>query len=470
MPEEPYQLLSPQQIEDIHQATLDILGEIGVRFPDQEVREICKRHGLRTDGQLVFFTPDQIEQALDLAPRTFTLCARNPARDVCFGEGNTVFAPGYGAPFLIDPQEGKRLPSLGDYRRLTSLVQMLPNQDLTGYLLVEPQDVPPEAAPLYMLEANLLYADKPFIGSAENGTAARDTIRMAEILFGSPLKQPVTLGVISALSPLAYSPDMTQAVLTFARAGQPMIFANLVMAGSTGPITLAGTIAQQNAELLAGITLAQLVRPGIPVLYGTTSTSIDMRSGSLVLGGPELSLVVSAHAQLARYYGLPSRSGGALTDASTVDAQAGYESMFGLLSAVSSGIDFILHAAGILSSYLAFSYEKLILDDEICGMVRHYQQGLEVNADTLALPVIKAVGPGGHFLNQPQTVKRCRTEFWQPALADRSGLEAYWSGEQLDAAARAGKRWRALLEEYQRPALDSLLEAQIQDYLTDRLK
>lgn len=462
------ELLSPQDLEDLHRTTLAILSEVGVRFPVPEALDLFKYHGFQTEGEMVYFQEDQISGALAQAPNRFNLHAQNPSRAVTIGGDSFVCAPGYGAPFLIDPEQGKRKPTLEDYQDLARLTQQLPNQDLTGYLLVEPHELPPDQAHLHLLEAALTLTDKPFIGSAENRQAAEDTMAMAEIVFGTPLNQPVTIGVISALSPLAYSPDMIEAVLVYARCSQPMIFANLVMAGSTGPITLAGTIAQQNAELLAGITLAQLAQPGVPVLYGTTSTNIDMRTGALVLGSPELSLVITAHAQLARYYDLPSRAGGALTDASTLDAQAGYESMFGLLTAANSGINFVLHAGGIMSSYLAFSYEKLVMDDELCGMIRRYREGIEVSPETLDLLGIQQVGPGGHYLNQPRTLQRCRTEFWQPALADRSGLEEWWSGERLETAARAHLRRRNLLAGYQPPKQDPLISRQLAEYRKER--
>lgn len=464
------ELLSDSEINHLHQASMEILSRVGVRFPVQQALDIFRKHGYTVAGERVFFTEDRIQKAINQVPRKFTLTARNPENNLNIGESEVVLAPGYGAPFLIDPETGKRVPTLEDYQNLTRLGQQLPNQDLSGYLLVEPQDIPEEYAHLHMLKAAITLADKPFIGSAENQTAAEDTIQLARILFGDRLTKHVTLGVISALSPLSYSPDMIEAVLVYSRADQPLIFANLVMAGSTGPITLAGTIAQQNAELLAGITLAQLVQPGLPVLYGTTSTNIDMRTGALTLGSPELAQVVTAHAQLARFYGLPSRAGGALTDASIVDAQAGYESMFGLLTAVNSGVDFILHAGGIMSSYLAFSYEKFIMDDELCGMARHYQRGFEVSPDTLAVPVIEDVGPGGHFLNHPHTLQRCRTEFWKPDLADRSGLESWWGGERLDTTARARKRWQELLAAYQQPDLDPVVVRQLEDYVQNHAK
>jgi trimethylamine--corrinoid protein Co-methyltransferase len=187
----------------------------------------------------------------------------------------------------------------------------------------------------------------------------------------------------------------------------------------------------------------------------------------LAIGSPELSMMIAAHAQMARHYGLPSRSGGALTDASNPDAQAGFESMFSLLTAVNCGVDFVLHAGGILSSYLAFSYEKFVLDDEMCGMVRHFRRGIAVTPETLAYKVIAKVGPGSNFLMEPHTVKRCRREFWQPALCDRSGLEAWRGSGRQDAVARARQRWQKLLEEHQDTPLDETTARQLQAFVDE---
>jgi len=448
---------------------MDILQNTGIRFPHPEALEIFSKHGFKVDGQLVYFQEDQIMERIKDIPSTFTIQARNPDRNVIIGDGYPVFTPGYGAPFLIDPEIGKRVPTIEDYRQLVKLAHALPNQDMSGHLLVEPQDIPAETANLQMVAAHVTLSDKAFIGSTEGKVGAQHTMNLIEILFGDPTKGHFTTGLINPLSPLSYSVDMVDALLVYSRSNQPVVIASLIMAGSTGPITLAGVLAQQNAELLSGIVLSQLVKPGIPVMYGSTSTNIDMKTGGLAIGSPELSLCIAAHGQLARHYGLASRGGGALTDSSTMDAQAGYESMFSLYTTINSGIDFVLHAAGIISSYLAFSYEKFIMDDELCGMLKHYFRGMEVSPETLAVDVIKNVGHDGHYLGESHTIERCRSEFWLPDLGDRSGLEAWWGGDQENTTARCTKRWEELLDNYMEPTLDDSVGKQIQEYLKKEL-
>lgn len=465
----PTEILSASDLEAIHTATMDILQSTGIHFPHPEALDIFQKNGFKVDGQMVFFQEDQVMERIKDIPATFSIQARNSQHHVNIGDGIPVFTPGYGAPFLIDPEVGKRTPTIQDYKNLVRLAQMLPNQDMSGHLLVEPQDISPETASLQMLAAHITLSDKAFIGSTEGKVGAQRTMDLIRILFGDPTQGYFTTGLINPLSPLGYSVDMLDALLIYARANQPVVIASLIMAGSTGPITLAGVLAQQNAELLSGIVLSQLINPGLPVLYGSTSTNIDMKTGGLAIGSPELSLCIAAHGQLARYYGLASRGGGALTDSSTLDAQAGYESMFSLYTTIASGIDFVLHAAGIISSYLAFSYEKFVMDDELCGMLKHYFGGFEVTPDTLAIDVIKNVGHEGHYLGESHTIERCRTEFWLPTLGDRSGLEAWWGGEQQDTTSRSTKYWESLLNEYQEPDLGSSLKEEIQAYLDQEL-
>lgn len=455
-----FQLLSDDDLALIHSTSMRLLQRVGVAFPQPEALLVFKQHGAHIEGNRVYLLETQVLEALKTVPSEFVICARNPVRSVTIGNGKTVFAPGYGAPFLVDAEQGKRAATLEDYHNLARLSHALPNQDVSGYLLADPEGVP--ASHLQMLYAHMLHSDKPFMGSTAGAQGARQTLEMARILFGGNLNgSAVTISLINSLTPLGYSTEMLDVLLEYARARQPVVVAALAMAGSTGPATLAGTLAMQTAELLAGIVLTQWISPGTPVVFGSTSTNIDMKSGALCIGSPELSQMIAAHAQLARFYGVPSRSGGALTDASYPDAQAGFESMMGLLTTVNAGVDFVLHAAGILSSYLAFSYEKFVLDDEMCGMVRRLHRGFEVSPETLAYEVVESVGPGGNYLMEDHTLKHCRTEFWRPAVCDRAGLDAWMTGGRRDAVARARARWQKLLREHKDPELDALTQRQL---------
>ena len=459
-----YEVLTEDDLGNIHRTSMRVLETVGVEIPVEGAQQVFRDHGFRVDNGRVYPTEPQVMAALAGAPKSFVLHARNPERSVEIGGGSAVTAPGYGPPFLVDRELGKRSPTVEDYSNLAKIAHMLPNQDVSGHLIVEPEGVP--EAHLHMLHAHLVHSDKPFMGSTAGAEGATQTLEMARIAFGEDLgDRAVTISLVNSLSPLGYANDMLDVLMVYAKARQPVIVAALAMGGTTAPVSLAGMLAMQTAELLAGIVLTQLISPGTPVVFGSTSSNVDMRLGSLSIGSPETSMVIAAHAQLARFYGIPSRAGGALTDANFPDAQAGFESMLGLKTTVESGVDFILHSAGILSSYLAFSYEKFVLDDEMCGMTRRFRAGFPVDDAALGYEVIAAVGPGGNYLSQPHTIKRCRTEFWKPALCDRRGLAAWVADGGRDAVDRATARWQQLVEEHEDPPMDADARAQLDAYL-----
>jgi trimethylamine--corrinoid protein Co-methyltransferase len=261
---------------------------------------------------------------------------------------------------------------------------------------------------------------------------------------------------------------MAGSLIELARANQACVIASLIMAGSSGPVTLAGVLALQNAEILAGITLAQLVNPGAPVIYGSTSSAMDMRTGGLAIGCPELSMVVSATAQMATFYKLPSRSGGSLTDAHFPDGQAAGESALALSTAVRNGINFILHSAGILGSYIAMSFEKFLLDEEMCGMVRRLTRPIDFSDEAIDVPMIKTVGIGGQYLTQPKTFKLCRTEFYMTDFFNRQNYAGWKNAgsKRIDQAAAESLSHR--LAAYEKPPIDPDVETALAAYVVRR--
>jgi len=390
--------LAREQIQMIHDASMDILQNTGIKFNDSEAPEIFRHHGIKVDGDIVFLTEADVQKALQTAPSQFPIYARNPENDVLIGESNFVFAPGYGPPFISERNGTWREGVMEDYNNFCKLIQTSKYIDMNGFMMIEPSDVPPDKAHLDMLYANMVLCDKPYIGCPTSGQGAVDTLEMAGIMWNGKeniRNKPITLGNITTMSPLQFTAEMTAALIEFARFGQPCTIVTLVIAGCTGPMTMAGVLTLQSAEILAGITLAQLVNPGTPVIYGSTSSPMDMTSGVISIGAPEMSQFVSATAQMARFYGLPSRSGGSLTDAQFPDIQAGMESALILSAAIRNGINYILHSCGILGSYLAMSFEKFLVDEELCGMLKKYIKPITVSAETISLDVIKDVGIGG---------------------------------------------------------------------------
>jgi trimethylamine--corrinoid protein Co-methyltransferase len=451
-----FEILTKTQLEKVHDTSLRILEQIGVDFGYSPALEVLKKGGTKVDGQRVFFPRGLVEEQIKKPPAEFTLYARNPDHNVVIGGRNTVFAPGYGAPFVTDLENGRRKATLKDFENFVKLTGASANQDLLSGTVVEPTDVPAEIRHARMLYASVKYSDKCFMGSTMGARAARESLQMASILFGSPAElasRPVIFGIVGALTPLKYDARMLEALMEYAAAGQPQIIASLAIAGATGPVTMAGNLALQNAEVMAGIILAQLVREGTPVIFGGVSSNAEMRNGTLSIGSPEMAINAAATAQMARHYRLPVRGGGAVCDAKLPDAQASYESMMNLLMARLSGINFVLHSAGILESFNCMSYEKFILDDEMCGMVRRIKRGYEVNPDTLAFDVVKAVGPGGHFLDKDHTFDHFRTEFYQPQLSNRDDYVSWQAGGASRSTERATKKYQEILETYEAPEL-----------------
>ena len=462
-----------EELTKLHDASMEILRDVGVLFGDPEASELFRKHGVRVDGNTVFLEESQIQRALETAPSRFTITARDPKKSVTVGEDNIVLAPGYGAPFMVTQSGEQRKATMEDYNNFCKLVQTSKYLDMNGFMMVEPSDVSTETAHLDMLLSSIVLCDKPFMGSPVSRQGVVDAVEMAGIVWGGKDKikdKPVTISLINSLSPLQYSREMAGALIECTRWGQPVVVATLMMAGSSGPVTLAGVLALQNAEILAGITLAQFVTPGVPTVYGSTSSPMDMRTGALSIGAPELSMVVSATAQMARFYGLPSRSGGALTDSHFTDIQAGVESTLALTTAARNGVNFILHSCGILGSYIAMSYEKFLVDEELCGMIRKLLKPIDITDETIDLGTIKGVGIGGEYLTHPKTLELCRTEFFLPDLMNRQDYMSWKATGKKRLDEVAGEILRTRLAAYQKPEIDSGTEQALSEYVAHRKK
>lgn len=467
------QTFTEKDLNRLHTASMDLLKSAGIAFNDEEAIGIFRKSGFKVDGKTVFMDEKEVNRALETVPVRFKVTARDPARSVEIGEEHFVLAPAYGAPFVAQADGGQRKATMEDYDNLCRLVQTSEPINMNGFMMVEPSDVPADTAHLDMILSNIVLCDKPFMGSPVSREGARDCMEMARILWGGPEKlkeTTVTVSLINSLSPLQYSSEMAGSLIELARCGQACVIASLIMAGSSGPVTLAGVLALQNAEILAGIVLSQLVRPGTPVIYGSTSSAMDMKTGGLSIGAPELSKVVSATAQMARFYRLPSRSGGGLTDAHIPDAQAGLEAAIALTTSIRNGINFILHACGILGSYISTSFEKFVIDEEICAMAKKLVQPIEVTDDSIDVEMIKQVGIGGQYLTQPKTFRLCRTEFFMPGLVNRKN-HAAWRDEgrkRIDEAASDLVSRR--LAAYEKPDIDPGVETDLKNFVSRRKK
>lgn len=465
-----YELLDEEQLERLHQASMRILAEFGIDFYDAEVRDILKAHGAVMRGDTAYFDPALIEQYIALAPHQFTQLARNSENNLVIGGNQIVFAPVYGPPYVRDLEQGRRQATLADLQNFVKLAYLSPYMHHSGGTIVEPTDEPVPTRHLDMIFSHIKYSDKAFMGSVTSGENAADSVAMAEILFGAQAMRdkPALISLINVSSPRRFDDRMLGALKVYARARQAMIITPFILAGAMGPASVAGTLAQQNAEALAGIALAQMIEPGTPVVYGSFLTNVDLQSGSPVFGSPESQMAVYVSAQLARRYALPFRGGGMFSSSKIPDAQAGYESLMVMLPTIMSRTNFVLHAAGWLEGGLVAGYEKFVLDCEILGMLHTWARGLDLSDEALAFDAIAEVAPGGHYLGTAHTRRHFRHAFYRAELFDYQSIDWWEQKGSQDSFARAYKKVQQLLGDYQSPPLDPAVEEALRDYMARR--
>jgi trimethylamine---corrinoid protein Co-methyltransferase len=466
-----FEVLDEDAVATLERGWRRILTDVGVAFGDPEALALLRGAGQRVEGDVVFLDPEFVLEQVALAPAEFDLQARNPERSVRMGGDGMVFASVYGCPFV---REGdvRREATMDDFERLVKLSHAFPQIDTPGGVICEPGDRPLDSRHLDMTFALQTISDKPYFGSVTSGANARDSIRMTEILLGGRDEiesTPALLAIVNVNSPLRYDERMLAALLEYARAGQATIITPFLLMGAMAPVSVPAAIAQQTAEAFAGIALTQLVRPGCPVVLGSFLSNTDMQSGSPGFGGPESAIGLLCTGQLARHYGLPWRAGGGgLTSSQTVDAQAAYDALNTMLPAFLAGANLVMHAAGWLESGLVSCFEKFIVDIELLRVLREEFTPLRVDEESLAFGAHVEVGQGGHFLGCEHTLERFRTCFYRPLLSSTENFERWKRGGGHDATARAGDIFRRTLDEYEAPALDDAVRAELAEYVTRR--
>ena len=466
-----FDVLSQEEVLKVHAHSLQILEEVGCVFEYEPALEVFRNAGFKVEGDRVYFKPEVVEELVKKCPAEFTLSARDPKKTVKCNHTDLILTPAYGAPFIYDLKGDRRDSTMEDYDNIVKLTHMSENINHTGGNVCEPNDVAAELRPIRQLYSHIKYSDKPFNGSAYGVVGATDSVEMASMIFGGKenlKKNPALITLINSITPLKYDERMLGALMTYAEAGQCCLISSLVMSGSTGPVAMAASLSLQMAEILAGTCLAQIINPGTPVVMGSTSGACDMRAMSLSIGSAETALYTAATAQMGRFYGVPTRGGGGLCDAKVVDAQAGYESMLTLLAAASSGINYVLHAAGIMQYYTSFSYEKFIIDDEIAGLVNKFLKGFDFSEEKFLMDDIKQVGPGGHFLYQPSTFSMCREEQRDVYVSDRGNWQDWDAKGRKTVAEVANEKWQSLLASYEAPAIDEALDKELCDFIAKR--
>ncbi len=463
-----FEILNDESLEVIENSAEGVLAEIGVKFTDNEFAlGLWKEAGADVKEDLVKIPRGLARKLCSTAPSSFTQYARAQSKNVEIGGNNLVCAPVYGPPFFRDLGGGRRYAEMSDFEKLVKLAYMSKWVHHSGGTLCEPTDVPVNKRHLDMLFAHMTLSDKPYMGSVTAPERAEDSVRMSEIIFGKNFVRDNTVmtSLININSPLVFDATMMGALEVYAKANQACIISPFIVGGAMAPVTVAGTLSQVLAEVLAGVAYSQLVKKGAPVIFGTFVTSIDMNSGAPTFGTPESSKVLYGAGQLARRLKLPFRSGGGLCGSKITDAQAAYETANSLHAGLMGGVNFMLHSCGWLEGGLVASLEKFIMDADQLGVLNSLSKGIEVGEKELAFDALKDVGAGGHFLGCDHTQKNFKTAFWRSDISNYKPFETWHEEGEADLTLEANKRAKQLLKNYEPPELDLSKREELTDFV-----
>ncbi len=468
----PTAVVSDDELESIHEASLLVLRDVGMDFLHPKAIEILAAAGADIDGERVRFDPEMVTELISAAPAEFVIHAPNPAHDLLVGGDNVIFGSVASAPNVADRRGGRRTGNREDFRNLVRLAQCLNSVQTHGGYPVEPIDVHASIRHLEAFRDLLTLSDKAVNAYSLGARRNIDCLEMVRIVRGvshSELEeQPSIHSVINVSSPLRLDKPMIEGILEYSSRNQVIILTPFTLAGAMAPVTVAGAVVQQNAEALAGIAFTQLVRAGAPVMYGGFTSNVDMQSGAPAFGTPEYMQSAMLGGQLARRYNLPYRSSNVCA-ANAVDAQAGYESVFSLWGAIMGGANLVYHGAGWMEGGLHAGFEKMIVDNDLLQSVAAFLQPLVVDNDSMALEAIADVGPGGHFFGTQHTQDRYRSAFFQPAVSDWRNYESWEEAGSPTALDHAERLVTEHLEAYQPPHLDDAVRAELHAHVDRRI-
>ena len=472
-PYAPMEMATPDQMQALHDTSIRILSELGIRVMGDRVMDLFADAGAIVDRAEKVIRIDEtiIAQALRTVPPTFTLTARNAARRLTFGGRALNFGLVAGPPNVHDRLRGRRSGSMADYREFIMLAHHFNAIHMIGNQVTAPQELPANNRHLDTYHANLTLSDLTFHCTAIGRARAMDGIRMMAIARGLTLDElaqdPGVTTIISVNSPRLFDDAMGEGLIAMAEHGQPVTITPFTLMGAMTPVTLPAALAQQNAEALFGVTLTQLVRPGAPVMYGAFTSNVDMRTGAPAFGTPENTKANIIAGQLARRYKLPYRSSNS-NASNACDLQAAYETAMATWGAVMGGANLIYHAAGWLEGGLTASYEKLVLDVEILQNMMEILRPIDFSTDELGFDAIAGVPTGGHFFGAQHTMERYETAFYRPLLSDWTNYGGWQAAGAKDAAERATAIWQQALADYEQPAMDASVREELDAYVARR--
>jgi trimethylamine--corrinoid protein Co-methyltransferase len=471
LPFPPLRIVSDDEVEAIHQASLGLLEEIGMDVLNPEARELYAAAGARVEGERVRIGREIIEEALKTAPAEFTMYCRNADRNLRMGGNWIAFWPVGGPPNCSDMDKGRRPGTLEDNCNFVRLAQFFNCVSGAGGGSVDALDYHARVRHLHIYRGMLHLSDKfPFITSTGRQRLF-DGMEMTRIARGLTPEQfdrePSCMTVINTNSPLKLDGPMAMGIIELARHNQVCCVTPFTLAGAMAPITIAGAIVEQNAEAMAGLALNQLARKGAPFIYGGFTSNVDMKSGAPAFGTPEYMKACIMGGQMARRYRLPYRTS-STNAANMVDAQAAYESVFSLWGAIMGGGNLILHSFGWMEGGLVASYEKFLLDVDLVQMVSEFLNPLDLGEDALGLEAIREVGPGGHFFGARQTLERYTEAFYAPLISDWRNFQQWSAAGKPVAWQRANALWKQVLAQYREPSMDLSVAEELDAFVARR--
>ena len=460
-------VVSPDELQRIHDASVGILEDIGIEFRDDESIAIWKAAGADVDGYRVRIDRDHLMHLISTAPEEYTMVSRTPGRDITIGGRRTAFTPAYGAPFVLDMDNKRRHATLDDFNNFAKIAQMEPAMHMAGGVLCEPMDIPVPHRHLEMTRSLLRYSDKPLMGSVTSRERAEQSLHMMGIVFGQDEIKDTTVStsLANCNSPLVWDQTMLDAVKVYASSNQAMLFSPFVLGGASTPASTVGAVAQLSAEALAGVAFMQLVRPGSPSVYGQWTATVAMNSGAPLAGTPEIDHINLLMGQLARHYKLPWRCSGGCSSSKLVDAQAGYEAARNMMGVLMSGANFVLSTTGYLESALCQSYSKAMLDGEQMRMMYKLGQGINMDELDPAMDAVREIEPGDHYLGTQHTLANFESAFFMPELMDGDSFEQWNAAGGVDANTRGINMAKKVVASYEEPALADDTLAELDDYV-----
>ncbi len=468
-----FKLVDKKTLEALHETTLDILQETGIVFQSEECLEVFKKHGAKVDGQTVFMPKEMVNKAIETTPSTFTWDARNSERSITVGaqqEGIHV-SVNNGPIYIQDIENGRRLGAMKDLINLYKLSQQSNVCNIVGQIPVEPSEVTHPKRYLDIFRQLLNHSDKPLFGYVGNRDELGQMFDMIKIAHGSALNDDSLFDrhriavSLNPLSPLRFDEIPCETLLTYAKHRQPIMVLTCAMAGVTSPVDPMGTVVLQNAEILAGLVLAQLVNEGTPVIYSPASAIPNMRTAGYITGSPVSNLINMVSVQLCReLYNIPSRCMAGLTDAKLPDAQAGYETMQNYLMLAMSGVNMVNECYGILDAIMTVSYEKFVIDDEIMSRAACVIKGIDSIESDFSKKIIQELGHGGSYLMHPSTMKHCR-DFWSPTISTTESHDDWKKKGAVDILQAANKKYKEILASCPERILDETEDQALERYI-----